>query len=110
MRIVAMRMPQDLDVRAGNEHLDRPARTLDQRCRPHLAAHGERLAVGIDGVEQHVGMWIDELHPGQRPGVFDHLVHFELAETVMRPCGRGERESGKYRDRVSMHDYLIPTR
>ena len=51
MRIVAVGMAMDLDRPSRDELIHFPTRTLDERGRTHLATHGQRFAVGADGVE-----------------------------------------------------------
>ena len=88
MGIVAVRMGMHLDVPAGHELMNIPTRALDQRRRAHLAAHGERLSIGADGVEVEVAVRIHEIELGQRARVVLEFLHLKQAEAVVRECRR----------------------
>src|SRR6185503_12152985 len=77
VRIVSVRMSVDVDVPAGHELLRLPARAPDQRGRAHLAAHLQRLAVGVDGLEIQIRMRIDELELRQRARVVLEFLHLK---------------------------------
>jgi hypothetical protein len=85
-----MRVPVDLDARADLEHFLGPAGSLQQRGRAHLAAHVQLLALGIDRVDLHVGVRIDEVHLGEGSGQVQRQVHLELAEAVVRRRWHGD--------------------
>ena len=87
MRVVAVRVSVDVDVPARHELLRFPSRAPDQRRRAHLAAHLERLAVGVDGLEVQVRMRVDELELRQRARVVLEFLHLKQAEAVVSECG-----------------------
>ena len=116
LRVVAVRVRVDVDVPARHELLRLPPRALDQRGRAHLAAHLERLAVGVDGLEVQIRMRIDELELRQRARVVLELLHLEQPEAVMRErrrrCGEGKRNrerGGSSTKCLSWHGGLLNT-
>jgi hypothetical protein len=87
-----------MHFRANDEHVARPAGTLQQRRGAHLAAHVLDRTVIFRHVEFHVRVRVDQVHLCQRTGPLTLDVQLEQTEAVMglRRCCRADEGGGCY--------------